>query len=602
MNFKKKLALLSLALSVGVYLQAYSQKIKYKDLVLLLSSKQYEKAEPFLKKYLKENSDNPNAYLYMAIVFQDKTMRMDPLLHTEILATNLDSALIFYDKAFKTITERELRKNDDYYEPYSRRDPRTGKFVIKLSDVQLFIDDQVKFCKEKMHRVRLLHNYFTASEKSYARANSIYKSLQSTYGSDKVLFLRSDEKLIDKLKHLELVFDSSTQAFDRYKTVSKQLGKTGHDQLLDLVEIKDFTRDGSSLADFLKDDLKVWDYKRWAAEATVKIEKEVKPLLANLVAYDIELNKLREKIKTDSISVKNDLTKLVNKLLEEQLKKYDTDPMPLAVFAMKTADLEYQSDVIIDKPIKDSANVRLRLNTIDKELKGLKKIDSLATLLAKRNLEDESQNYKNFISRAFGKVTVLQENIVAIKEYAERELIKKQKLWEINSQALKWLVNGADSIPLFTEQNLDLKYKPLVIENEKFTFGLVYQDSLAKGYFYKITPSRIAGYKVNFSVDQLSFIKRNFSIYKGLWTMSASADTHFLLYYSTLKIKEQFKSSLIKINRTDGLVWSNNFNLDFLPSEISFNNDTGEVLIKLLDADGSAKIMVVDKNGKATKN
>jgi len=25
-------------------------------------------------------------------------------------------------------------------------------------------------------------------------------------------------------------------------------------------------------------------------------------------------------------------------------------------------------------------------------------------------------------------------------------------------------------------------------------------------------------------------------------------------------------------------------------------------LIKLLDADGSAKIMVVDKNGKATKN
>lgn len=84
--------------------------------------------------------------------------------------------------------------------------------------------------------------------------------------------------------------------------------------------------------------------------------------------------------------------------------------------------------------------------------------------------------------------------------------------------------------------------------------------------------------------------------------MSASADTHFLLYYSTLKIKEQFKSSLIKINRTDGLVWSNNFNLDFLPSEISFNNDTGEVLIKLLDADGSAKIMVVDKNGKATKN
>src|SRR5579859_1387775 len=91
---------------------ATAQKIKYKDLIVLLTSKQYEKAEPFLKRYVRENDDNPNAFLYMGILFQDKTTRMDPLMHTDILCANLDSANSFYDKAYKTITDKELRRND----------------------------------------------------------------------------------------------------------------------------------------------------------------------------------------------------------------------------------------------------------------------------------------------------------------------------------------------------------------------------------------------------------------------------------------------------------------------------------------------------------
>ena len=167
---------------------------------------------------------------------------------------------------------------------------------------------------------------------------------------------------------------------------------------------------------------------------------------------------------------------------------------------------------------------------------------------------------------------------------------------------MKWLIANTDSIPLYNESNRDLRFKPLAIEEERLTFGLAYQDSLATGYFYKITPSRIAGFKVNFPVDQSVFKKRNFSLFKSLWVASASADTYFLLIYSTVKNKEMFKATLAKLNLTDGLVWSNNLDMDLLPAELLYNNDKAELSIKQVAPDGAAKIIVLDKNGKRLGN
>ena len=74
---------------------AAGQKIKYKDLFLLLNAKQYTEAEPFLKKYLKDNSDNPNALLFMGIIYHEKSNKGDVITQTEALKSNIDSAVIF---------------------------------------------------------------------------------------------------------------------------------------------------------------------------------------------------------------------------------------------------------------------------------------------------------------------------------------------------------------------------------------------------------------------------------------------------------------------------------------------------------------------------
>src|SRR4051812_3175276 len=139
-----------LALSLLPFYAANAQKVKYKDIFGLLSTKQYELAEPFLKKYLKENDDNPNAYLYMGIIFQEKSLKMDVLKQTDLVLKNIDSSVLFLDKAYKIIDEREVRKNKDYYQAYNRRDLRTGEFGVKLSDIQFDVEKKIEGLKERV--------------------------------------------------------------------------------------------------------------------------------------------------------------------------------------------------------------------------------------------------------------------------------------------------------------------------------------------------------------------------------------------------------------------------------------------------------------------
>ncbi len=584
------------------FLSASAQKVKYKDLIVLLTAKQYEKAEPFLKKYLKENDENQNAFLYMGIIFQEKTLKMDPLIHTDILCATIDSSMLNYDKAYKGITDKELRKNDEYYEAYMRRDLRTGKFVIKLSDVQLDIENRIHGLKDKKERVKQLKYYFDESVTAYAKANTLYKSLLSIYGSEKEFFLRSDDEMITKLKRMVVVFDSTISAFDKYKSISKELGKTGYNQLVDLQEIKDIKRDGSSPTDFMKDDLKLWDYKRWAVQSIDIIEKEINPMRENLVAYDIEVNKLSDKLKKDSVSIKKELAQLVDKLLMARLKKYDPNPMPLAIFAMKIAELEYHSNVILNKPLRDSAHVKLKLTAIKSEINDLKAIDSLANGLGQRNFEEEEKDYRHFITKVFGTISVLKSTISTTQEFAKRELVKRETEWEAASQSLKWLVSATDSIPLYFENNKDLKFKTIAIEEEKYTFGLSYKDSLATGYFYTINPSRTLGVKANFQVDQPNFKKRNFPLFKGLSTSDGAGNAFVVLIYSSQKTNEKFPATLAKIYRSDGLAWNANFSFEMLPSQVSLNSDNGDITIKITGSNGEAKIVTVDKTGKRKKD
>jgi hypothetical protein len=573
---------------------AEAQKVKYKDVFALLSTKQYELAEPFLKRYLKENDDNPNAYLFMGIIFQEKAGKTDILKQTRLAIAYMDSSILFYDQAYKLIDDREVRRNKEYYQSYNRRDLRTGEFGVKLSDIQFDIEKKKEGLRERIDKVKMTRHYFSLADSMYKKSNALFTSLQKTYPSERQLYLRADETTVKSLQSLVARFDSCTKAFDTYKTSSSTLGKTGYNQTFQLMEVTDFQKDGADLADFYQEELKVWDYKKFAEKARATIEKEIYPMRDHLISYDIEINKLRDRLNTDSISVRNDLTKLIDKLLYDQLRKFDPEPLPTEVFSLKVADLEYRSALLDNKVLEDTSDVHLRLSLTTSELRLLHKLDSIAGRLSPENIDVKAADYSHFITNTYSSAVVLKSYVDALKQYAEREKLKKQQTLLERQKALDWIVDGADSIPLTLATG---RYKPIFTAQVKYTLGLNFKDTLnASGYFYTITSARKPDVKVMFPVEKSAFRQSLLPAAKGLSYADAAGQIYFVLLYSDKQSKEKYPATLAKIYRSDGLAWSHNYQLTFLPKEITLKPDTGEVTLK-----NEGQQLVIDKNGKVLK-
>lgn len=573
---------------------AYGQKVKYKDLMVLINAKQYDQAEPFLKRYLTEVNDNPSAYLFMGIIYQEKAAKNDVLRQTEITISNIDSAIYFYDKSSPLITEKEVKKNDENYLMYTRRDLRTGEFGVKLSDIHLDIETRTKSLKERKDRVKLAKRYFLDAEAQYNRANSLYVTFQRKFNTKKDLYLHSDDSLISAMDRLALTFDSSQIAFKNYKSTSQLLGKTGYNQIIEMSEIKDFKKDGSTQSDFYNDELKLWNYNEWAKKTIHTIRDEVYPLRKELISFDTEINKLRDKIKKDSLVVNGE--ELRNNPVFAGLKKWDADPMPASLFQMKIAELEYNSNLVDNAALTDKNNISKKIDVIKHQVILLKNLDSLANAVMIRDLDKDAINYKNFVVSAYGTVAVLKSLARSTRDLAKRELGVKRKELDDNMSLLKYVISESDSIPLFKDVPEESRYRPLVI-NETFTAGVLVSDTHLAGYFYTVTSARTTDLKVNFPVDTVSITFRDQPLINGL-SLAVTDQTYFILFYSQSKVDGKVPVTLARISRVAGLEWSVIFLTELTPVELKFTAAKGELSIKTTSQDGNSKMVTIDKTGK----
>jgi phage anti-repressor protein len=585
-------AITCIVLLIGSFdLQA--QKVKYKDLYELLSTRQFETAEPILKRYLAETTDNPNAFLYMGFILQEKSLKDDILRNTQEAVWHMDSAVINFTKAYSMINDKELKRNKDYYAIYNKRDIRTGEYGVKLTDIQFEIEKYNESLRERIDKVNMIKHYFVEADKLYKKSSELFLTIQETFPEERLLYLRANESVLKDLERLSSRFDSCAKAIDHYKIALSNLPKSGYNQSWNLTEIKDMKKDGREVADFYAASVLIWDYKGFADHALSIIKKEIIPNREQLIRHDMTINSLEEKLLKDSVSVANELTRILDKGLIERLKKFDPDPMPVHVLNVKIAKLGYQSVIIENRKTKDTTDLTVMMELLRREVAAARKLDTVAQKLAAKNIEQDALNYTEFVSSTYSSASILRNFARAQKDYAAREIKRKDNRLFRMENALNWLVVDNDSIPISSALS-NPTFKSLVIVDQRYTAGLSYADpENVRGYFYTITPSRKPDIKVKFDIDHELF-NQNITTLKGLAASDSGNNIYFVLIVNESPVSEKYQVTVAKLYRSDGLSWSYSYALDFIPEQIVYVQETAELAIKA-DAE---QMVILDKGGK----
>jgi len=600
---------------------SWGQKVKYKDLFFLIhKSKKYADGEPFLRSFLSnpKNADHPDANFQMGVIHEVNAKTKDVLKENQMKVALLDSAVYFYSKSKSLITEKWIKRNGEYYEDdFLRRDLRTGKMGIKVSDVHLDIDERVDKINDHIANLKSIDTHFSKAKEEYQLAFDAYTELVSKYESQKSFYLRADDEVIKQCDQILASYDSAMGNFANYKLRIANVGESDYNQSLNVLKIEDIKNAGDKTADFYAASVDVYDFSDWVNRTKTVLIDKIKPIKAKLLTYDQRLDRTREQLMKDSVSVISKLELEKDDALYQDLRVYDKNAMPLNLLDLKQEELRYWSFIFANKPNKDSLNINYQIAMASDELNAITAVDSLANALLGYNLTVEFENYKEYIKEQYEGVAGVQRHIKQKLDFAQAEKKYRATILEAKQERSKWLLYGNDSIPLFemdTTQQLTNNGKTQYVnlggsptDNPiQFIHGMKYDPKGSTAAYISVVPDSLRVLDITtYDMDTTSFSLSKIGDLGIQQVQEEVLNLTYVLYYDNSTYQEaEKKAQLTCINGSGTVLWSSPLNLVYPPDRMTLYDQGGVSInydVKFINTDGTDKLvsrLLVGTDGK----
>ncbi len=595
----KKFSLFTLLLATVLALQA--QKVKYKDIFPDLEARKFNKVEPLLKSFLanEKNAEHPNANYQMGLITEAHFLLQDIVSDTTALFRFGDEALNFYRKSITLITEKELKKHDQYYQGFNRRDLRTGEFGIKLSDVHLEIEKKIESLENRISAVKSFHKNVLELTAIESELLEEFSTLITSANSYNDYLMKADLEAISALGDVQAKFKAFDDKANATLKVGKDLGAEDYYKEIEYLPINDFS---TLTAKFQESNsiISTYQFSDWATTTKAKLNSEVFVMKNKLEEFDLSLRKATNLIKSGS---RTEYPQRIEGSLERSLVKYDPQGLPRQILKARILEnsIRTMSDTSMNSVLLDSSVIAMQLEMADSAIRG---IEELKTLLAfdVDEVNKAHMYYEDYITSVGGMGGLLKyvrENRTWISQQ-DTTWRNRLDFWDVRNN---WGTTETDTIPLHV---VDTSYHGTYVtkgyldlpENEIVSWGFK-RDSLI-GFIARFGAARELIWESRFETELL-YVDVHFPFESD--TLSADAEQLAFYIYKDLAAG-QSNINVVNVSMDGEINWSANTQSSRKPEYTTYSHEIQETTIFLYPQEqypltnGELGYLIINRDGE----
>lgn len=378
-----------------------AQRVKYsKDIFPVLADASTDEIISKLKFYLLSDLNHPHANFTLALQYEKRYRNSDVLTAYEEAIANAEQAKLRYLKAKVAVDEKEIRRNSNYYVQFASSFDSRGRPEIKHEVIAQKIQNGYDSALLLTQKLPPIYQAFTNSVYQYDQAIKLFSDINGTYKSLDELYLMYDGSLNKKLNRLKHHFDSTLFYLEKYQNLIQDYPINNYNQKYTLRPVITYRLDGLiTQSNFLKNDIKLWNYGQWVDDIQSTINAAITTLRENVVKYEKALqNGLQKANSAEAFKpVKIDKELLFN------LNKYDYQSLVAAVLQQK----EFKQLLIHKERSKTYYDTATNINKASKyiyysDLINLTKSgDSLITKIEDRLTDKKLLKHKSFFEKFY---------------------------------------------------------------------------------------------------------------------------------------------------------------------------------------------------------
>lgn len=582
-----------------------AQRLKYKDVFPVIQAGKWEEAEQLLKTYLSDpkNKGEANAHYNLGKAYERKALAASIVSDTTVLFSNIDSANFHFEASLQLIDEKELKKNDEFYQEFNRRDLRTGEFGIKVSDVHLDIENKIKALNDRKKNVGTFLRESANVKRFYNEVSDQLLDFKTRFGKQASFLLaigKDEEQQLSLLGEKAKSLETSLATAEAALAAIPAPGLSHVIQKNELADLAQFTKSTPDITG--TGTINLWDFAGWLEAVRSSLKADVEPFRQKLVAYDRELVAKRQKL-VQSGQV-DEVPGQVDPSLLSALREYGNNSMAERVIDYKVQELNYLSGKR-PEALPDSTKVDDMYAAHEALLGRLDKMKSLIDMSGNDISEAFKRNPVFFQSRYVSEAQ-LSDYVTERKSFVDLEWQQWDQKTEYWKKRRNWLITAAnDSISLTVLDSVltPVKFSTLHVTDSAglYATGLRNKGKDLIFFIAKAAPS----YRSEWLQEEpLPLPDKGFVFRRKNVDHAPTAEGYhsFYIYYP---LKGKTHLFISTIDDTGKLLWKASMDIDRPPVNISFNKMVMETVIYLEKPEGDPTndlaYIVVDRNGKVRK-